>query len=59
MLAEDYVHEDDPMGQTVVQGQQSKEWKKANQFQAAQQESSMERAAALAKKNMDSRRQGK
>ena len=47
---QDFYHEEDPMGQTVVQGQQSEEWKKENPFQAAQFESQKEVAE---KKSME------
>ncbi len=56
MLDEDYVHEEDPMGQTVVQGQQSEEWKAAHPFEAAQLESQMDRGTKDAIKVMAERK---
>lgn len=56
MLDEDFYHEEDPMGQTVVQGQQTEEWKEENPFESARLESVMDRAT---KKSIDNYKKGK
>jgi len=56
MVDQDFHEEEDPMGQTVVQGKQSDEWKEENPYESERLGSVMDRAV---KKSGNNYKKGK